>query len=64
MALLLVGVAAFDELFDSIISHDQLSLNFFRLEDAGHVLVRGAKDKGDILNTNSLNDVFELGQSL
>lgn len=64
MALLLVGAATLPELFDSIISQYKLCLNFFHLEDAGHVLVRGAKDKGDILNTNSLNEAYELGQSL
>lgn len=64
MALLLVGAATLDELFDSIISQYQLFINFFHLEDAGHVVVREAKDKGDIQNTNSLNEVYELGQSL
>jgi hypothetical protein len=28
------------------------------------VLVRGVKDKGDIKNTNALNEAFELGQQL
>ena len=64
IALLLVGAATLPELFDSIITQYKLCLNFFHLEDAGHVLVRGAKDKGDILNTNSLNEAYELGLSL
>ena len=42
----------------------QLCLNFFKLEDAGRVLVRGVKDKGDIKNTNALNEAFELGQQI
>ena len=62
MALLLVGAATLSELFDSILTEYTLCLNFFKLEDAGHVLVRGAGDKGDIKNTNALNEAFELGR--
>ena len=64
MALLLVGAATLSELFDSILVQYQLCLNFFKLEDAGHVLVRGVKDKGDIKNTNALNEAFKLAQSI
>ena len=64
MALLLVGAATLAELFDSILAQYQLCLSFFKLEDAGRVLVRGVKDKGDIKNTNALNEAFELGQSI
>ena len=64
MALLLVGAATLPELFDSILVQYQLCLNFFKLEDAGRVLVRGVKDKGDIKNTNALNEAFELGQHI
>ena len=54
-AILLVGAATLPELFDSILAQYQLCLNFFKLEDAGRVLVRGVKDKGDIkVTTNSL----------
>ena len=62
MALLLVGAATLPELFDSILTQYQLCLNFFKLEDAGRVLVRGVKDKGDIKNTDALKEAFELGQ--
>jgi multimeric flavodoxin WrbA len=64
MALLLIGAATLPELFDSILAQYQLCLNFFKLEDAGRVLVRGVKDKGDIKNTNALNEAFELGKSI
>ena len=64
MALLLVGAATLSELFDSILTEYQLCLNFFKLEDAGRVLVRGVKDKGDIKNTNALNEAFKLGQRI
>ena len=63
-AILLVGAATLPELFDSILTQYQLCLNFFKLEDAGRVLVCGVKDKGDIKNTDALNEAFELGQQL
>ena len=61
MALLLVGAATLPELFDSILAQYRLCLNFFKLEDAGHVLVRGVKDKGDIMNTEALQGAIDLG---
>ena len=63
-SLLLVGAATLPELFDSILAQYQLCLNFFKLKDAGRVLVHGVKDKGDIKNTNALNEAFELGQNI
>lgn len=60
-ALLLVGAASLPELFDSIVTQYTLCLNFFGLEDAGQLLVRGVKDKGDIKNTNALQKAYELG---
>ena len=64
MALLLVGAATLPELFDSILAQYRLCLNFFKLEDAGHVLVRGVKDKGDIRNTDALQEAFHLGSNV
>ena len=61
MALLLVGAATLPELFDSILTQYRLCLNFFKLEDAGRVLVRGVKDKGDIRNADALHEAFHLG---
>ena len=63
-AILLVGVATLPELFDSILVKYQLCLNFFKLEDAGRVLVRGVKNKGDINNTDALNEAFEFGEQI
>ena len=63
-AILLVGAATLPELFDSILAQYQLCLNFFKLEDAGRMLARGAKDKGDIKNIDALNEAFRLGQSI
>ena len=64
MALLLVGAASLPELFDSILVQYGLCLKFFKMEDVGRVLVRSAKDKGDVKNGDSLQKAFELGQSI
>ena len=64
LALLLVGAASLPELFDAIKLQYQLVLNFFHLEDAGMVLVRGAKDKGDVKNGDGLKRAYELGESI
>lgn len=64
LALLLVGAATLPELFDAIKLQYQLILNFFHLEDAGMVLVRGVKDKGDIRKTEALKEAYNLGASI
>ena len=62
--MLLVGAASLPELFDAIKLQYQLVLNFFHLEDAGMVLVRGTKDKGDVKNGDGLKRAYELGASI
>ena len=64
LALLLVGAATLPELFDVIKLQYQLVLNFFHLEDAGMVLVRGVKDIGDIKGTKTLEEAHNLGYSI
>ena len=64
MAILLVGAASLPELFDAILTEYNLCLKFFDIEDAGKVLVRGIKDKGDINNTDALNEAYTLGLSI
>jgi multimeric flavodoxin WrbA len=64
LALILVGAATLPELFDAIKLQYQLVLKFFQLEDAGMVLVRGAKDKGDVNNTEGLVKAYELGTTI
>ena len=64
MALLLVGAASLPELFDAILTEYNLCLRFFNIEDAGKVVVRGVKDKGDIKNTDALNEADILGCSI
>ncbi|MCR4965650.1 MAG: flavodoxin family protein [Bacteroidales bacterium] len=63
MALILVGGASSPTLFDAILTEYQLCLNFFKIEDAGRVLVRGAREKGDV-GSEDLKRAFELGCSL
>ena len=60
LGLILVGAATLPELFDAIIIQYKLVLNFFKLEDAGSVLVRGAKEKGDVSETD-LENAYKLG---
>jgi len=64
MALLLVGAATLPELFNAILAEYNLCLKFFNMEDAGKVLVRGVKDKGDIKGTHFLEDAYQLGASI
>ena len=64
LALLLVGAASLPELFDSIKVQYQLVLDYFKLENAGMVLVRGVKDKGDIKESDSLREAYALGASM
>lgn len=63
LGLILVGAATLPEVFDAIITQYKLVLNFFKLEDAGSVLVRGAKEKGEV-SEEDLKKAFELGKSL
>lgn len=62
LALLLTGAASLPELFDAILTEYRLCLNFFKLEDAGMVLVRGAQGKGDVANTGAVDEARELGK--
>lgn len=64
LALLLVGASRKPELFDAIKLQYQFILNFFHLEDAGMVLVRGVSDKGDIEGHEALKEAYDLGLSL
>lgn len=64
LALLLVGAAELPALFDAILTQYRLILDFFHLEDAGGVLVRGVKEKGDIRHTDALRQAYALGAGL
>jgi len=64
LALILVGAATLPELFDAIRVQYQLVLNYFKLEDAGTVLVRGAKDKGDVKDSIGIEEAYKLGTTI
>lgn len=64
LALLLVGAANLPKLFDSIIMQYRLVLDFFNLEDAGMVLVRGVRDRGDIKGNAALQEAYQLGLAM
>ncbi len=63
LALLLVGAASLPDLFDPIIKQYEMVLRFFRLEDGGMVLVRGAKEKGDV-SQEALQEAYRLGETM
>ena len=63
LGLILVGASLLPEVFDAIICQYRLLLDFFKLEDAGMVLVRGAKDKGDV-SDEDLKKAYTLGKSI
>lgn len=42
----------------------QLILDFFKLEDAGSILVKGVKDIGDIKGNKALEEAYDLGKSI
>ena len=50
--------------FDAIEIQYKLVLDFFKLEDAGRVLVRGVKDKGDIKGNKALEEAYKLGMNI
>lgn len=64
LGLILVGAADLPDLFDPILLQYRMILRFFHLDDAGTVLVRGAKDKGDVLSTEGIRTAREMGRKL
>lgn len=64
LALLCVAAATLPAVFDSIKMQYQLILDYFNLEDAGSVLVKGVKDKGDIKRNQALEEAYHLGKSI
>lgn len=63
LGLILVGAAELPELFDAILTQYRLVCNFFNLQDAGKILVHGAKDKGDVTD-NYLKEAYEFGRNI
>lgn len=62
--LLLCGAAGLTNLFDAITTQYEMALKFFNIQDCGRVLVRNVKEKGDIQNTDSLEEARKLGRSI
>ena len=63
IGLILVGAAELPELFDSILVQYDMIKKYFKLEDIGKVLVRGAREKGEV-SEEDLNKARELGESI
>ncbi len=63
LGLILVGAAELPDLFDSIITQYRLILRFFGLDDAGMVLARGARGKGDVMQED-LDEAYRLGRTV
>lgn len=64
LGLLLVAAATLPTVFDSIKMQYQLILDFFKLEDAGSILVKGVKNIGDIKENKALEEAYDLGKSI
>lgn len=64
LALLLVAGATLPAVFDAIEQQYQLVLDYFQLEDAGRVLVRGVREKGDLQGNPALEEAYSLGRAL
>lgn len=64
LVLLLVAAATLPTVFDSIIMQYRLILDYFHLEDAGKILVKGVKDKGKMKGNPALEEAYNLGKSV
>lgn len=64
LALLLVGAAELPNLFEPILMQYQMVLDFFHLQDCGKILVRGVKDKGDIIGRPEMDAAYQLGVAI
>jgi multimeric flavodoxin WrbA len=62
LGLIMVGAAELPQMFDSVLVQYRLVLDFFKLRDAGKVLVRGARERGEV-SEEALNEAFRFGQS-
>lgn len=64
LGLLLVAAASLPAVFDAVKVQYQLVLDFFQLQDAGMVLVRGVKEKGGIREHPALEDAYNFGKRM
>lgn len=63
LGMILVGAAELPELFDSILVQHRLICRFFHLEDAGAVLVRGAREAGAV-SEEDLAKAYAFGKAM
>lgn len=59
-----MAAATLPTVFDFTEMQYQLILDFFKLEDAGSILVKGVKDIGDIKGNKALEEAYNLGKSI
>lgn len=64
LVLLSVAADTIPTVFDSIKMMYTSVLKYFSLENGGILTVPGVKEKGDILNSNALNEAYKLGESI
>jgi len=64
LGLILAGAAEIPDLFDPIVLQYRMILRFFRLEDAGMVLVPGVKEKGDVAGTDGIEKARRMGEAV
>jgi Multimeric flavodoxin WrbA len=64
LGLLLVAASTLPTVFDAIDLQYQLVLDYFNLQDAGKIFVKGVKDKGDIKENLALIEAYELGKQI
>lgn len=63
-ALVLVGGSSRPQIFDSSLLRFQQLVAHFNLSDAGHLLVGGMRNAGDVRDTHFISEAYALGQSL
>ena len=64
LGLILAGAAEIPDLFDPIVLQYRMILRFFKLEDAGMVLVPGVKEKGDVAGTDGIEKARRMGEAV
>ena len=64
LGLLLVGADVLPNLFDPVVMQYQMTLDYFKLESIGSVLVGGVEKIGDINDHAALKEAYELGASI
>ncbi len=64
LGLILAAASELPNVFDSIISQYEMTLDFFKLQDIGRICVGGVRGIGDIKGNSALRAAYELGKSI